>query len=269
MDYNILPDLNCLLENQDFMSLFDSNQQASSPNLFQSERDAFAYLVSNGVGSPETAEVTVHTTDSDVLSSVLNTPDYSVYSHFSPAPIYSPTAVDTKEDPLLSPFSPISPAPLSDYFKVETPAPADYKDDDIFKSDNEQEEKEKALLEQLNQLTSDIKPEVKPEVKSPVASEYIEQEEQMEVDKYAEQMEVDNNSEDMKPKQEKTKEEDEKKMKNFLGEPMMTCTGDSNCHDPSHQAAGIFTKSHQHQYSLYLPHLQGSSSNGYAVLCSN
>ena len=66
MDYNILPDLTCLLEDQDFMSLFDSDQQASSANLFQSEGDALTYLVSNGVGSPETAEVTVQSTDSDV-----------------------------------------------------------------------------------------------------------------------------------------------------------------------------------------------------------
>ena len=200
MDYNILPDLNCLLEDQDFMSLFDSDHQASSRNLFQSEGDALAYLVTNGVGSPEAAEITVQTTDSDVLDSVLNTPDYSVYSHFSPAPISSPTAV--KEDPLLSPYSPISPAPLSDYFKVETPIPADYKDDDVFKSDNEQEEREQALLDQLHQLTSDTKPDIKPEFKPPMASEYIEQEEQMEVD---------NNSEDKKLKQEETKE-DEKKM---------------------------------------------------------
>ena len=69
MDYNILPDLNCLLEDQDFMSLFDSDQQASSSNLFQSEGDALAYLVTNGVGSPETAEVTVQSADSDVLDS--------------------------------------------------------------------------------------------------------------------------------------------------------------------------------------------------------
>ena len=95
MDYNILPDLNCLISDQEFMSQFDSDQQASSPNLF------------------------------------------------------------------LSPYSPISPAPFSDYFKVETPTPADYKDDDVFKSDNEQEEREKALLEQLDQLTSDTKPDVK------------------------------------------------------------------------------------------------------------
>ena len=123
MDHNILPDLTCLLEDQDFMSLFDSDQQASSSNLFQSEGDALTYLVSNGVGSPETAEVTVQSTGSDVLDSVLNTPDYSVYSHFSPAPISSPTAI--KEDSFLSPYSPISPAPLSDYFKVENPTPAD------------------------------------------------------------------------------------------------------------------------------------------------
>ena len=44
-------------------------------------------------------------------------------------------------------------------------------------------------------------------------------------------------------------------MKNFLGEPMVTCSGCPNCPDPSHQAAGIFTNSHQHQYSSYLPHI--------------
>ena len=95
---------------------------------------------------------------------------------------------------------------------------------------------------------------LKLEVKPPVSSEYIEKEEQMEVDEYTEQMEVDNTTEDKKLKQEEIKE-DEKKMKNFLGEPMMTCTSDTNYHDPSHQAAGIFTNSHQYQYSLYLPHL--------------
>ena len=225
------------------MSLFDSDQQASSSNLFQSEGDALTYLVSNGVGSPETAEVTVQSTDSDVLDSVLNTPDYSVYSHFSPAPISSPTAI--KEDPFLSPYSPISPAPLSDYFKVENPTPADYQDNDVFKSDSEQEDREQALLDQLHQLTSDTKPEVKPEFRPPLASEYIEQEEQMEVDiNYGEQ----------KLKQEKVKEE-KKDTKNFLGENMVTCTGCPNCPDPSHQSAGIFTNSHQHQYSSYLPHI--------------
>ena len=50
---------------------------------------------------------------------------------------------------------------------------ADYKDYDVFKSDNEQEEREQALLDQLHQLTSDTKPDVKPEFKPPLASEYI------------------------------------------------------------------------------------------------
>ena len=175
------------------MSLFDSDHQASSRNLFQSEGDALAYLVTNGVGSPEAAEITVQTTDSDVLDSVL-----CLLTFFT-----SPNFLSNCSKG--GPFSPISPAPLSDYFKVETPIPADYKDDDVFKSDNEQEEREQALLDQLHQLTSDTKPDIKPEFKPPMASEYIEQEEQMEVD---------NNPEDKKLKQEKIKE-DEKEMKNM------------------------------------------------------
>ena len=268
MDSDSLPDLSSILSDQDFLDLLDSRDlyanvtgESAQNNIFNSGNDALMYLLSNGVDSPGTtllANTETPKTPNVPEERLLHTPGVPTNTPYSPtdtpysptpirppAPSYSLTPdlkVESEYDPYLPQFSPISTASLSSPRKN-----ADFKDDDIFmSSEDEIEEREKALIRQLDQLVSDVKP--------PIMEEYMElgpthQEDTKLVFQFGLPAEAKN---EIKTE---VKTEVKPDLKNFLGEPMRHCTGDSNCPDKTHIASGIFTNTHKYVYSLYLPQL--------------
>ena len=158
MDSDSLPDLSSILSDQDFLNLLDSGDlyanitgENAHNNIFNTENDALMYLLSNGVDSPGTtllADSETPKTPNVPEERLLNTPDGPTDTPYSPTPIrpptpfYSPTPdlkVESEYDPYLPQFSPISTASLSSPRKN-----ADYKDDDIFmSSEDDMEERER------------------------------------------------------------------------------------------------------------------------------